>query len=134
MSGRRRVRFITGGESLFFNMPRTGRSLGGDPRMPAPAAGGPGPAGLRCRLATRAERAQWPVMVEEQSYWVVECARCADWAYGRKKRDVRAWGERHVRGAHRARRRRRGQRAAGAGGTGRKVASPCWRRRPKGPE
>ena len=133
MRGRRRVRFITGGESLFFNMPRTGRSLGGGSGRPARTADGQGPAGFRCRLATRAERGEWPVMKEEQSYWVVECARCADWAYGRKKRDVKAWGERHVSSAHRARR-LHAHRAAGAGGMGRKVASPGWRRRPKGPE
>lgn len=96
MRGRRRVRFVTGGESLFFNLPRRVGGVGYSGSAGISSGGAPRPVGFRCRLASKAETRQWPVMKEEQSFWVVTCERCDAWAYGRKRRDVMAWGSRHL--------------------------------------
>ncbi len=110
---RRRVRFVTGGEPVDFALHRPRRR--GQPGVFPPSQpdrrlaelrrkqqGTAVAGGYRYRLATRQERRDWPVLEEEQSFWLVECDHCDEWAYGRKKRDVAAWGKQHVSRRHAA--------------------------------
>lgn len=110
MRARRRVRFITGredtppgcpagrGPRVGVGAPATIRRWELDER--AAARRRRSTAGFACRLATQQERDEWSQLRDEQCHWLVECRRCAAWAYGDRQIDVRDWGRTHLRSAH----------------------------------